>query len=76
MTSVGISEFRRHLLRYLARVEKGETLVVTTRGKQLAVLSPPEDAGKTARKRLAAVRKTAKIGDVLSPIQEDWEAAR
>ena len=42
---VGIRELGRHLSRYLRRVEAGETLEVTERGRPLAVLAPlPEGA--------------------------------
>ena len=37
---VGIRELRRDLSRYLRRVKGGERLVVTERGRPLAVLSP------------------------------------
>jgi prevent-host-death family protein len=45
MASVGIRELKGRLSHYLRRVKTGERLVVTERGKAVAVLSPPvEDA--------------------------------
>ncbi len=38
--SVGIRELRQNLSVYLRRVEKGETLEVTERGRPVAVLAP------------------------------------
>ena len=42
MTAVGVRELRTQLSRYLRRVRAGERLVVTERGRPVAViLSPP-----------------------------------
>lgn len=41
MGSVGIRQLRDRLSHYLRRVKTGERLVVTERGKSVAVLSPP-----------------------------------
>ena len=43
--SVGVRELRQNLSRYLARVKKGEALVVTERGREVARLVP---SGPTA----------------------------
>lgn len=40
MNSVGSYEAKTHLPRLLSRVEKGETITITKRGKPVAVLSP------------------------------------
>jgi len=40
MKSVGSYEAKTHLPRLLGRVEKGETITITRRGKPIAVLSP------------------------------------
>lgn len=40
MKSVGSYEAKTHLPRLLNRVEKGETITITKRGKPIAVLSP------------------------------------
>lgn len=45
MLMVGISYFRIHLSALLARVAKGETIVITRRGKPIArVIPEPPDA--------------------------------
>jgi prevent-host-death family protein len=41
MTSVGIRELKNRLSQYLRRAGRGERLVVTDRGRPLAVISPP-----------------------------------
>ena len=40
MTSIGIRELRQRASEYLRRVEAGETLEVTDRGRPIALLTP------------------------------------
>lgn len=70
MQRVSISDFRAHLPDFLHQVEAGETLIITSRGKEVARVLPPKEAQKQARKRLAELQKNVVIGDVLSPIHE------
>ena len=43
----------------------------------MAKLVPPDNnLMETARKKLALLRKTAIAGDVLSPIEDEWEALK
>ena len=42
-TSVGIRELKNRLSAFLRRVAKGERIVVTDRGRAVAVLSPPAE---------------------------------
>ena len=42
MESVGTFEAKTHLTRLLERVAKGERIVITNRGKAVAMLVPPE----------------------------------
>jgi prevent-host-death family protein len=41
MTSVGVRELRQRASELLRRVERGETILVTDRGRAVALLSPP-----------------------------------
>jgi prevent-host-death family protein len=41
MTAIGTRALKNQLSRYLKRVQRGERLVVTARGKTVAILSPP-----------------------------------
>lgn len=41
MTAVGVRVLKNQLSRYLKRVQAGERLLVTDRGRPVAVLSPP-----------------------------------
>ncbi len=40
MASVGVQDLRRHTSELLKRIEAGETIEVTDRGRPVAVLSP------------------------------------
>jgi prevent-host-death family protein len=40
LRSVGVRELRQNLSRYLARVKRGESLTVTERGHEVALLVP------------------------------------
>jgi prevent-host-death family protein len=43
MRKVGSREFKNRMGRYLAAVRKGQTLLVTDRGKPVAKISPPDE---------------------------------
>jgi prevent-host-death family protein len=62
---VGVRELRQNLSVYLRRVEGGEVLEVTARGRSVAVLAPlPE--GSSALGRLAAAgRARMPVGELL-----------
>lgn len=74
MTAIPVSELRANLMRILKRVEKGSSITITSRGRVVAKLVPPEDSLKIAEEKLAQIRKTAKIHDVIAPISEQWKA--
>jgi prevent-host-death family protein len=76
MKQVKVTDFRVHLSKYLARVEAGETVTVLSRGRPIARLVPAASASESAREKLAALRKQARIGDVISPVGAEWSAAR
>jgi prevent-host-death family protein len=41
MAAVGVRELKNHLSEYLKRVQAGERVEVTERGRPVAVISPP-----------------------------------
>jgi prevent-host-death family protein len=45
MTSVGSFEAKTHLPQLLERVARGETFLITRRGKPAALLTPPPQGG-------------------------------
>lgn len=74
MEDVKLTALRQKLSAYLKDVEKGRALRVTSRGKVVARLLPPEDPVQAARARLVALRKSARVGDVIAPTGENWGA--
>ncbi|MEX2195134.1 MAG: type II toxin-antitoxin system prevent-host-death family antitoxin [Thermoleophilaceae bacterium] len=63
--TVSVRELRQNLSVYLRKVEAGETLSVTKRGEEVAVLGPPPGR-RTAIDRLVADRgATRPVGDLL-----------
>jgi prevent-host-death family protein len=59
---VGVRELRQYLSRYLRRVERGETLEVTERGKPVALLVPLPSAREGAVARLQAQGRLIRAG--------------
>ena len=57
MPKVNITELRQNLPTYLARVQKGEAVEVTVRGRVIARILPLEDRRAAARKWLQRLRK-------------------
>lgn len=76
MERIGISTFRENLSIYLKKVQKGQTFTITSRGNEMARLVPVEDKRITSRETLRKLSKTATIGDILSPIDEEWTAMK
>lgn len=74
MLSVSVTTFRKQLPEYLGKVTRGEGISLTSRGKVIALIVPAVDERKNAREKLLALRSKAFVGDVLSPIDEKWEA--
>ena len=54
MRSVSISQLKAHLSENLRYVERGERVVVTDRGRPIAVLGPVEESGDDRYARLVA----------------------
>ena len=75
MITIGISEFRAKMNLILQKVQNGEIVTLTSRGTEVARLVPPDFAQATARQELDHLRRTAVVGDVLSPVVERWGAA-
>jgi prevent-host-death family protein len=52
MASVGVRELRQRASELLRRVEQGETIEVTDRGRPVAVLAPPPEGSPLDRLRV------------------------
>ncbi len=75
MKSIKASEFKAKCLKLMDQVaETGETLVITKNGNPVAELRP-------AKRRLESLFGAHKglieiTGDIVAPLDEDWEAER
>ncbi len=76
MKKVSISEFRANLLKYLTQVQQGEQINVTSKGHLMATLTPPVSQQEAAITKLQKLAKTAVIHDVISPIEDSWDAMK
>jgi len=76
MSKVNVTELRQNLPAYLAEVQGGGEIEVTVHGKVIARIVPGEDRRAAARKYLKSLRKTAVIGDLISPSGDAWDAER
>ena len=76
MEKVGISTLRENLSIFLKMVQKGQVITITSRGHEMARLVPVEDKREKSREILRELGKNAVIGDILSPINEEWEAMK
>lgn len=74
MTTIAVSELRANLMKVLKEIKSGDSIHITSRGKVIAKLVPPEHDSEDFKKRLKKLRKTAVLGDLLSPVDEEWEA--
>ena len=63
MATVGVRELRQRASELLRRVEQGETIEVTDRGRPVALLSPPPDGSPLDRLRALGEIEPA-IGDL------------
>lgn len=75
MEQVNISEFRANILKYLKRAKTGSPFSVTSNGEVLATVSSPEYLRETAQASLKELAATAKIGDIVTPTEESWDAS-
>lgn len=74
MIQIGVSEFRSHVLSYLKKIKNGQEVVILSRGKKMARMLPPESSQDQARQKLAELAKSSKIGDIVSPVVQSWDA--
>jgi prevent-host-death family protein len=74
MITTNVTTLRQALPKYLSYVEAGEHIIVTSHGKPIARIIPAANAAEEAKKQLQMLRKSCKIGDVISPVDVDWDA--
>ena len=76
MNSIAVSELKANLMNILKKIEHGSSIDITSRGKVVAKLVPPNYSRKKARKKLKAIGENAIIGDIISPIFSTLKAAQ
>ncbi len=76
MESVGVSKLRENMALVLKKVQMGDSVTITSRGTEIAMLIPIKNKKEAARNALKQLRKTAIVGDVVSPIEEEWKALK
>ena len=71
MTTVGVRELRQRASELLRRVEAGETIEVTDRGRPVAVLAPLPEAEPLERLRAAGdvVPSASSLDDLPKPLR-------
>jgi len=71
MASVGIRELRQRASELIRRVEQGETVEITDRGRPVAVLAPLTEPSATQRLRAAGdlAPATASLDDLPEPLR-------
>ena len=74
MNTIAVSELRTNLMRILKDIESGASITITSRGREIARIIPPENSRDKAKQALRELSKTAIIKNVISPISEEWEA--
>lgn len=74
MDSIAISELRANLMKVLKETRLGAIINITSRGKVIAKLVPPDNLVNNARKKLNEIGKTAIFNDIISPIEANWSA--
>jgi prevent-host-death family protein len=60
MASIGVRELRQRASELLRRVEQGETIEVTDRGRRVAILAPPPEGSPLDRMRALGEIEPAK----------------
>ncbi len=76
MESIGVSKLRENMVLFLNKVQQGESIAITSRGTEIAMLIPIKNKKEVSRNALKQLRKTAIVGDVVSPIEEEWKALK
>ena len=72
MRTIPITELRVNLTSTMRSIHKGNSVVVTQNGKPVAKLVPFHDWRKEAQAAIKKLGKTAFIGDIVSPTEEQW----
>ena len=75
MSTVGVKELKNRLTQYLRRTKQGEEIVVTERGRPVAVIQPIESA-RTIRSLEGKLARLAAQGRVSLPTRAPLKRVR
>jgi len=73
MEIITISDLRANITQILKEIYLGKVIHITSREKIIAKIVPPDNIVENAKKKLAEISKTAKLNDIISPVDESWE---
>lgn len=74
MKTIGAGKFKEKCLALLDEVsDHHETIIVTKRGKPVALVSPITEAETSLRQQLKG--SILQEGDIISPVKARWDAA-
>jgi len=81
MEDVKVTELRQNLPEYLAKVQRGERVRVTSRGKVIAEIAPPSapsDRAEVARARKRLKNSVLRYDNPLEPAfdPQEWDVNR
>ncbi len=74
MTTIAVSELRANLMQVLEQIKQGAQIQITSRGKVVAQLVPADETQEQAKMALKHLAEDAKVGDMINPIDETWNA--
>jgi prevent-host-death family protein len=76
MEKINVSTLRENLAAYINKAKNGQEITITSHGHELAKLVPAGKKLENARSKLKKLGKTAVMEDILSPLDEDWDALK
>jgi len=77
MKTVSITDFKAHCLKLIEHVRQtGECLTITKRGKPAARVIPPEEPERRTYRLGLFEKDLISMGDVVSPLDIEWEAMK
>jgi prevent-host-death family protein len=75
MKTIGAGKFKEKCLALLDEVsEEHETIIVTKRGKPVAIVSPVTESETSLREKLRG--SILQEGDIISPVDVQWNATK
>jgi prevent-host-death family protein len=73
METMAVSKLRANLMKVLKEIEQGDSVNITSRGRVVAKLVPPDHTAEKAREKLNEIAKAAVLHDLIAPIDVSWK---